>query len=75
MRDLVDATGLTQPLVSHHLGRLAGAGIVTRRHGDGFTYYALHPAGLRQARAALDDLLDVESLPLAARPSGDGCCR
>lgn len=76
VRDLVATTGLSQPLVSHHLARLADAGLVTSRQGDGFTYYALHPAGLDRARTALDDLLDVEDLPPVARPGGGSdCCR
>lgn len=76
VRDLVAATGLAQPLVSHHLGRLADAGLVTSRHGDGYRYYALHPAGVRAAAAALADLLDVDALPAVARPGGgEGCCQ
>lgn len=76
VRDLVDAVGLSQPLVSHHLARLVAAGLVTSRHGDGFTYYALDPAGLRAARTGLDRLLDDAALPALAAPGGnDSCCR
>ena len=76
VRELVEQSGLAQPLVSHHLSKLVACGLVTRRHADGFTHYALDPAGLAAARAALDAVLDVEALPPAARPGGnDTCCR
>ncbi len=76
VRDLVDAVGLSQPLVSHHLGRLAAAGLVTSRHVDGFTNYALDRRGLDALREALDSLLDADGLPAQARPGGnDACCR
>lgn len=76
VRDLVDVTGMTQPLVSHHLARLGEAGLVTSRTGQGYTYYALHRAGLDRARRVLDDLLDVDTLPAEALPGGgDACCR
>ena len=76
VRELVEQSGLAQPLVSHHLAKLVACGLVTRRHADGFTHYALNPAGLAAARAALDAVLDVEALPASARPGGnDTCCR
>lgn len=48
--DLTEPLGLTQPTVTHHLRKLAGAGLVVadRRVGN-FTYY-------RVVRAALGDL-------------------
>lgn len=76
VRDLVDATGLSQPLVSHHLARLAEAGLVTSRQAEGYTYYALSASGLRRARCGLDELLAVDDLPPAAQPGGGhDCCR
>lgn len=76
VRELVEQSGLAQPLVSHHLGKLVACGLVTRRHADGFTHYALEPAGLAAARAALDDILDDQALPASARPGGnDTCCQ
>lgn len=76
VRDLVEAVGLSQPLVSHHLGKLADAGLVTTRQADGFTFYALDPAALSAAGAAVALLLDVDGLPAVARPGGNGaCCR
>ena len=76
VRDLVEALGISQPLVSHHLAKLSEAGLVTSRHADGFTYYALEPAGIDEAARSLGALLDVSSLPAAAKPGGGGdCCR
>lgn len=76
VRDLVDAVGLSQPLVSHHLGRLAEAGLVTSRQAEGFTFYALAAGELSRLAPALCSLLDTDSLPAAARPGGNSsCCR
>lgn len=76
VRELVQQVGLAQPLVSHHLGKLVACGLVTRRQADGFTHYALDPAGLAAARLALDAVLELDTLPDAARPGGNGaCCR
>lgn len=76
VRDLVDAVGLSQPLVSHHLGRLAAAGLVTSRYADGFTHYALDAEALAALHAAVGALLDVHDLPAAAAPGGNqSCCR
>ena len=76
VRDLVDEVGAPQPLVSHHLAKLAEAGLVTSRQADGFTYYALAAAGLDGARVALEGLLSSSDLPAAAQPGGGvGCCR
>lgn len=76
VRDLVEVVGLSQPLVSHHLGRLAAAGLVTTRYADGFTHYALDADRLAALDEAVGSLLDVRDLPAAARPGGnDRCCR
>lgn len=76
VRDLVEALGLSQPLVSHHLARLAAAGLVTSRPFDGYTNYALDRRGLDALRAVLGDLLDTAALPSRAHPGGnDSCCR
>jgi ArsR family transcriptional regulator len=57
--DLTEPLGLTQPTVTHHLRKLAGAGlIVPERRSGAFTYY-------RVVTAALTDLLGV----LAPAPS------
>jgi ArsR family transcriptional regulator len=76
VRDLVDSEGLPQPLVSHHLRVLAEAGLVQARRSDGFSLYAVSPAGMAAARALAMDLLDPDSIGPLARPGGnDGCCR
>lgn len=76
VRDLVDAVGAPQPLVSHHLAKLVEAGLVTSRQGDGFTYYALAAPGLDALHQALGLLLATRDLPAPARPGGGvGCCR
>ena len=75
VRDLVEAVGLSQPLVSFHLSKLVEAGLVQSRHGDGFTYYALRAAGLRDAQAMIGTVLAAE-LTALAQPGGNGaCCR
>ena len=57
--DLTEPLGLTQPTVTHHLRKLANAGlIVPERRSGAFTYY-------RVVTAALADLLGV----LAPAPS------
>lgn len=51
--DLTEPLGLTQPTVTHHLRKLANAGlIVPERRAGAFTYY-------RVVTAALSDLLGV----------------
>ncbi|HET9444484.1 MAG TPA: metalloregulator ArsR/SmtB family transcription factor [Acidimicrobiales bacterium] len=76
VRDLVDETGLSQPLVSHHLAVLAQVGLVRSRRSDGFTLYALDPDGLAGAAAAVAVLLDPATLEGVAMPGGNaGCCR
>lgn len=76
VRDLVDTEGLPQPLVSHHLRVLAGAGLVQARRSDGFSLYAVSAEGMATARALTMDLLDPEAIGPEARPGGnEGCCR
>ncbi|HUV29447.1 MAG TPA: metalloregulator ArsR/SmtB family transcription factor [Anaerolineales bacterium] len=40
--DIVDAVGVRQPTVSHHLAILRNAGLVTLRNEGKHTYYALN---------------------------------
>jgi ArsR family transcriptional regulator, arsenate/arsenite/antimonite-responsive transcriptional repressor len=76
VRDLVEAEDMPQPLVSHHLRVLAGAGLVQARRADGFSLYAVSPAGMAAARSLAMDLLDPCTVGPLARPGGnDGCCR
>jgi len=54
--DFTAAFGVSQPTVSHHLGKLKAAGLVeARRHGV-WTYYTLPPALPVEVRALLDTL-------------------
>jgi ArsR family transcriptional regulator, arsenate/arsenite/antimonite-responsive transcriptional repressor len=52
--DLTDVLGLSQPTVTHHLKKLAGAGLVVadRRVGN-FTYYRVVPDALSGVAAVL----------------------
>lgn len=76
VRDLVDSEGLTQPLVSHHLRVLSGAGLIRARRCDGFTLYVVDPDGMAAAQRGLAGLLDPETLgPLALAGGNADCCR
>jgi ArsR family transcriptional regulator len=76
VRDLVEAEGLPQPLVSHHLRVLADAGLVQARRSDGFSLYAVRPEGMAGARSMAMDLLDPDAVGPLARPGGnEACCR
>lgn len=76
VRDLVDAEGIAQPLVSHHLRVLTDAGLVQSRRADRFRLYSLDPAGMEAALAALATVLDPDGLAPGARPGGNAsCCR
>lgn len=46
-RDLCDALGMSQPLISHHLKVLRDAGLVTSTVCDRVTVYILRPSTLR----------------------------
>lgn len=74
--DLVDVSGLSQPLVSHHLRTLANVGLVTTRLADGYRHYALDAGALKTLAAAVAGVLDADGLPPEARPGGNAaCCR
>ncbi|SNB70609.1 ArsR/SmtB family transcription factor [Thermoflexus hugenholtzii] len=57
VRDLVQALGLSQPTVSHHLRILQGVGLVRAREAGRRTFYTLDSEaldrGLRALRLAL----------------------
>lgn len=74
--DLVDAAGVPQPLVSHHLRVLAQAGLVQTRWSDGFKLYAVRPQGIAAARDITMGLFDPDVLAPQSRPGGNNaCCR
>lgn len=52
--DLVEPLGLTQPTVTHHLRRLAAAGIVSGDRRGRWTYYRVERSALEALRAVLD---------------------
>lgn len=55
--DLVQATGLTQPNVSNHLGCLRDCGLVSARQQGRYVYYTLSDARVGQLLALADELL------------------
>lgn len=72
--DLVGSENMGQPLVSHHLRVLERVGLVTARRSQGYTLYAVDPAGMANAAAAVTALLDVEALGALALPGGNSAC-
>lgn len=52
--DLVEPLGLTQPTVTHHLRRLADAGLVTGDRRGRWTYYRVDRGALESLRGVLD---------------------
>jgi len=55
--DLVQATGLTQPNVSNHLGCLRDCGLVSTRQQGRFVHYSLSDPRVGQLLALADELL------------------
>ncbi len=53
---IVQATGLRQPTVSHHLRILRDRGLVVADRRGGFIYYCLTTGGLRDALDLLERL-------------------
>ncbi|MEO7836498.1 MAG: metalloregulator ArsR/SmtB family transcription factor [Acidimicrobiales bacterium] len=76
VRELVETEDLPQPLVSHHLGVLVGAGLVQCRRSEGFNMYAVDPEGLGTAARLVFGVLDPDDLTPVALPGGNTrCCR
>ena len=74
--DLSTSAEIAQPLVSHHLRILAGAGLVQTRWSEGFKLYAVSPEGMAAARDLAMGLLDPATLGPQSRPGGnEACCR
>ena len=53
---LMDATGLGQSLVSHHLRTLRQAGLVGTRRDGRWVHYTINPAAVAAAKLALYEL-------------------
>jgi len=51
--DFVEPLGLAQPTVSHHLKRLAEAGLVERERRGAYAFYRLAPGALERLGALL----------------------
>jgi len=51
--DLVEGSGLAQPTISHHLGILRRAGLVSSRRRGTWAYYRLEADAIRDLAAAL----------------------
>ena len=52
--ELTDPLGLSQPTVSHHLKKLAEAGLITGERRGVWTYYRVNPNELAAAARVLD---------------------
>ena len=68
--DLMDATGLGQSLVSHHLRTLRTAGLVHARRDGRWIYYSLVEPALRASRTLIDDLERLPDVAEVAPPTG-----
>jgi ArsR family transcriptional regulator len=65
--DIVERLGLSQSLVSHHLGVLKQAGLVQDRRDAQWVYYSIDPDRLAELNAHYLVLFDVANLaPQAA---------
>ena len=61
---LTESLGLSQGTVSHHVGVLKRAGLVSDRRDARWTYYRLDPEVTLRLRQSLVDLLDVTRVEL-----------
>jgi ArsR family transcriptional regulator len=52
--DLVEPLGLTQPTVSHHMKKLAGAGLLRREQRGKWAYYTVDPAAMARVAVVAD---------------------
>ena len=72
--ELVDLLGMAQPLVSHHLAALRGAGLVRDRRDAHWVYYSLVPQTLDELRSGLGGLLGARPLPPEAAYGANAGC-
>jgi ArsR family transcriptional regulator, arsenate/arsenite/antimonite-responsive transcriptional repressor len=56
--DVIEATGLAQATVSHHMKILTKARLITAEKRGRWVYYNLNQEGFRQAQALLQTYLD-----------------
>lgn len=69
VKDLVGLTGLSQPLVSHHLKVLREAGLVESTACSSFSYYRLRADTLRTLADRLGTMADAAEVTSAGT-----CC-
>jgi len=60
--DLIDALGLRQSLLSHHLGVLRRAGLLQDRREAQWVYYSIIPEKLADLNTQFRQLLDIAHL-------------
>src|SRR4051812_29988647 len=72
--ELIEQLGLTQPLISYHLKRLRGAGLVRTRRKARWVYYSIEPGAWRSLVAPLiNHYLVTDFPPEAAYGASDSC--
>ena len=59
--ELMETTGLGQSLVSHHLGALRLAGLVTTRRAGRWIYYKTHQPSLASLKLVLQGLEPIRA--------------
>lgn len=73
--ELVDALGMNQPAVSHHLGILKRAGLVDARRSGKWMYYSISATGVEQFASLLSSrvLGPIRETPLARASLNPRC--
>jgi DNA-binding transcriptional ArsR family regulator len=66
--EIVQATGLSQPLVSHHLRTLKESGILETTRKGPFIYYSLKMSALLDVLGILWDIADEINVTSKSRP-------
>lgn len=72
--DLTEQLDLSQPLISYHLGKLRGAGMVRTRRDGNWVYYSLDFEMWNTTLAPIRAMLELDDLPPEATPGGRGDC-
>jgi ArsR family transcriptional regulator len=72
--DLTERLDLSQPLISYHLGKLRGAGMVRARREGNWVYYSLDPELWDTTLAPIRAMLELDDLPPEAAPGGRDDC-
>jgi len=72
--DLTDQLGLSQPLISYHLGKLRNAGMVCTRRDRNWVYYSLDSERWSTTLAPVLAMLGRDELPPEAAQGGRENC-